>query len=355
MNARARLAEAVTGYFRELGLSATSTELEQLSHPESVRLVEFAHTPHFGHLGFLRMLAVALDAAQQRRASLLLVLNDHVRSDALPTLRAIPIQRGPQLVSIRFGVPSRHSHLALAQVAPPQAQQLQRCAEEVRQVLAFQASQSALPQSQRKRSWAGVAPLFDELSANAEQTPSLAHWAVRTLLLWCRQLQPQVPVWPLSARALAECLPEVCQRLRDRKEQIIELHNRWSQRSQGWPEWSRVRPANDSYEPFHRDGSPKVVVRQPLADHFGLELRVCGGQRGYWPVVQGIGQLLGAPATERLEVTGSVALWGLGGLEECPASLRVLCQLPPRECLELLQKAAPHERIELDVRESWGP
>ncbi len=346
-------------YRSQLGLDPDPT----LQRPESAALVEFAHTPHFGHLGFLRMMLVAAArAAATTSGVLLFCLNDHVAANALPNLRHIPMWRGgePMRQPPRLGISGADSSRPLLFVPPPGPESLRAAQASLHEVLAFQASQG--PKKLRKESTRRLPGLFDWLIEQAGQTRNLADWATRCLILWLQQVLPELSVWPLPSRRLLAACPEQTRQLHDRRQQIAKIQNEWSQRQGDWPEWSQMRPAASNYQLFHGlcascrrclslgqehehplEWAPKVIARQPLADSLGLELRVCGGPRGYWKVAAEVSHLLGLSVPPRLSVTGTVEV----GAEPCPSTLSMLAQADLLHWFAPLAHSLPTENLRL--------
>lgn len=375
------LAKEVEQYLtRDLGLTLTPMQSATLGCPERVDLIEFAHTPHFGHLGFARMLFVALsrcsvDAVPSIRSELgsavtgvlLFCLNDHVASNILPNIRHIPMLRGGRLLATppSLGVKSSDSARPLTFVPSPARESVLKAAMLVKDTLAFEASRG--PKSLRRLATKEIGPLFEWLADQAVRVEDFSSWVVRCWMLWMAEIRPDIAVWALPSRRLTSILPEATQRCIDETARIARIQDDWALAEGNWPTWSQMRQAGPGYFPFHAlchvcrkivsdptdhchpvELAPKVIARQPIADQLVLKLRVAGGPRGYWPVATEIGQLLRSPETERLQVTGQVGLRLPWGEEPCPSVLRVACQLPVSDWYQQFVQTDPAANVVLN-------
>ena len=88
------------------------------------------------------------------------------------------------------------------------------------------------------------------------------------------------------------------------------------------------------------------MLRQPLANHLGLDRRVCGYKLGYQDACDEISQrVFGVPAPRRVRVTGTVQFRGLSGPDHKPAMLRVLCEMSAQELACSLLAADPQQDV----------
>lgn len=273
-----------------------------------------------------------------------------------------------------LGVPGAKASAPLRYVPAPSAEALSRARQLVLQVLLYEASEGATAgPSTVKRT---VGTLFDWLEAQARTVEVFSEWAARCLVLlleeiWGRDLRVVV----VPSASLSAIFPEHLSMAIERRSDLARIQNELGQAEGAWPSWSSVKEAPADFLPFHvmcplcgavassaarpdgrvavschgeewlldcfeHDVAPKVILRQPLADLLGLELRVCGNPLGYWQVADTISsRVFDHPPADRYPVTGYVRFHGLGGDDAEPAMLRALAEMSaPDVAAQILAK-----------------
>jgi hypothetical protein len=387
-NLRCNLADIAKYYMEtELRLTPDSDSLKKIKENPNINIVEFAHTPHFGHLGFLHMLIRATSLVNKSNDKVLLfVSNNHVRADALPTIRYIPMMRGGEWLNkppqLGISKPERRKPLCYTKI--PNKISLNKACEVVTSILLFERSRSLKPIS-KGETIERVRWLFDFLIGNSLSTNNYAAWCLRSLyLLLCQIFGSSIPVLIIPSYALIEIMPNYFEHALKKISLIIQLQNRVNlSQKPNWPEWSRPKLAKNDYFPGwihidqHQDVtdkvskvdglfkikngndkinfapennikiSPKVVLRQPLANLLNLEYRVCGNRLGYWEVADELSEILfDTKPPERFSITSNVKYNGISGLEKGPTSmLRVLSELPITEIATQMLATEPNKDI----------
>jgi hypothetical protein len=326
-------------------------------HPND-HWIEFAHTPHLGHLGFVRMLVKAADLACRSRHGLIFFANDHLMVRSYAPIRYIAV--GQKRVSL--GIPSSQRSLAICQADPPRRDKLEMATEQLSHRLADWGPDESRKKRLREYRVRGQ-DVFGWLAEQAAQSRDLASWALRSLCLWLKQAFPELRMAVLPSRELCRLFPDQAELLFQERKRISQWQNEACERDD-IPEWTRQKEAGSDYCPFFEltptgpsygaisalpvkgELLPKVVVRQPLADLLELDRRVCGGTRGYWEIGAKVSrELLGTEPADRLQVTGTTSLkWAE---PSCPSVLiaaivyghtnffRTLALLSREECVQM--------------------
>ena len=314
------------------------------------------------------MLEASRLTMQHDKRVLLFFVNDHVRGREITFIRHIPMMRLGQPIRVlpSFHVPKKEANQPLRYISAPTDDRLNKTEKQVKGVLSYEASQS-LSKYLRPEAMSQVSELFKWLRSHANKVQTFPAWVVRCLLsllddVWEKKLK--ILVVPSSA--LSAIFPSWIQMAIRERMMIAKIQNRYANIDGDWPENSNVKQVSTDYLPFNvlcpscRDimrsypygndvlvschgktsqlevyddrVTPKVVLRQPLANLLRLEYRVCGNKLGYWDVADDVSnEIFCIEPAIRYMVKGYVSFKGIGDLDPRPAMLRVLAEMSVRD------------------------